>query len=394
MVLQLSYEQAAGLLARYHFTPTDLAGVFERLGTVQYDPLSPVGRNPDLVLQARVHDYQVDDWQAHTYNQRFVYDAWDKQACLVPVSDWPLRALIRQRYRPYHDRDVLLSEVEKTSSILAALDERGPLSSLDFEHQVSDDNNSWYGATMARRILRSLWASGEIVTHHRRAGRHYYDRSSRVIPAEYFNQPPLLDEAAYSRWIIGRRHQAVGLLRTGAEATVWSSCGGSALRKQALRELVEAGSITPVQIGEKQLLYYAYTEALKQLDEAPLPARVLFLGPLDSLLWDRKSLQQIFGFDYLWEVYKPEHLRKWGYYVLPVFYGQRFVARLDSHLEKGIWIIERWWWEADVTPDEQLLQALQEAMAQFLQYLRADGLRAAEGVDQHVLRVVQKVSRS
>jgi hypothetical protein len=68
------------LLARYHFAPTDLPRVFERLGTVQYDPLNPVGHNPDLVLQARVPGYRVDDWQALAYEQRLVYDAWDKQA--------------------------------------------------------------------------------------------------------------------------------------------------------------------------------------------------------------------------------------------------------------------------------------------------------------------------
>jgi hypothetical protein len=67
--LQLSREQARGLLARYHFAPTDLPGVFEHLGTVQYDPLNPVGRNPDLVLQARVPGYRVDDWQALAYSQ-------------------------------------------------------------------------------------------------------------------------------------------------------------------------------------------------------------------------------------------------------------------------------------------------------------------------------------
>src|SRR5438309_650089 len=88
MSLHISREQAARLLAHYHFTPTDLPGVFEHLGTVQYDPLNPVGRNPDLVLQARIPGYQVDDWQKAAYNDRLIYDSWDKMACLVRVSDW------------------------------------------------------------------------------------------------------------------------------------------------------------------------------------------------------------------------------------------------------------------------------------------------------------------
>ncbi|HEX7735300.1 MAG TPA: hypothetical protein VF458_10555 [Ktedonobacteraceae bacterium] len=82
MTLQLSREQARRLLANYHFCPTDVPGVFERLGTVQYDPLNPVGRNPDLVFQARVPGYRVDDWQALAYGQRLIYDTWDKQSSL------------------------------------------------------------------------------------------------------------------------------------------------------------------------------------------------------------------------------------------------------------------------------------------------------------------------
>ena len=80
MTIQLSREQARRFLVAYHFTQTDLSGVFARLGTVQYDPLNPVGRNTDLVLQARIPGYRVDDWQKVAYTDRLVYDAWDKQA--------------------------------------------------------------------------------------------------------------------------------------------------------------------------------------------------------------------------------------------------------------------------------------------------------------------------
>ena len=168
----------------------------------------------------------------------------------------------------------------------------------------------------------------------------------------------MLDQETYLRWILTRRVQAMGLLPRTAEATIWSSCGDSAQNKHALAQLVAEGILTPVHIGEKSLPYYMLTSTLNLLDAAPLEPRMLLLGPLDSMLWDRKTLRYIFDFDYIWEVYKPEHLRRWGYYVLPVFYGDRFVARIDSRLEKGIWTITHWWWEADVVPDAEMLAAL------------------------------------
>ena len=393
MTLDISREQARRFLALYHFTPTNVAGTMERLATVQYDPLNPVGRNSDLVFQARVPGYQVDDWQKVAYSDRLIYDAWDKQACLVPVSDWPMRALIREKYRPYHDREILQAEAEIASGILETIDARGPLSSLEFEdRQRVGADHSWYGQTRVKRIMRSLWASGLLVTHHRKNGRHYYERPERVIPAQHYQGTPLLDVEEYLRWIISRRQQAMGLLPRSAEAAIWCSCGTGAENKVALSQLMEAGVLTLLRVGEKAVPYYILTSTLDLLD-APLPApRMLFLGPLDSMLWDRKTLRYIFDFDYVWEVYKPENLRRWGYYVLPVFYGDRFVARVDSRLEKGIWTIARWWWEPDVTPNAGMLDAVRDAAERFMRYLHADGVVVGEGVDQAVRQAILEVA--
>jgi uncharacterized protein YcaQ len=130
----------------------------------------------------------------------------------------------------------------------------------------------------------------------------------------------LLDEDAYHRWIVARRFQAVGLLRPTSEQSIWSACGDGENRKRAIAQLVEEGTLTPVHVGEKKWLYYMPTSALPLLDTEPPEPRVLFLGPLDSILWDRKAISQLFDFDYMWEVYKPPEQRRWGYYVLPVFY--------------------------------------------------------------------------
>ena len=384
MPLTLSRAEARRFLATYHFTPTDVRGVFARLGTVQYDPLNPVGRNPDLVLQARVPGYQVDDWQQTAYTDRLIYDAWDKQACLVPVSDWPLRARIRASRSTWSPL-VLAEEAAAVEVALAELDTRGPLSSLEFEDQSHfTDRAAWYGPKRIKHILRVLWDRGLIVTHHRRGGRHYYDRAGRVIPPEHFNAPPLLDEAEFTRWIVARRAQAMGLLRPTGEASIWSGCGAAATRASALQALVELGTLTPVQVSEngaKSWSAYLPTSALPVLN-APAPTpRVIFIAPLDSLLWDRRAATLLYDFEYTWEVYKPEAQRRWGYYVLPVFYGDRFVARLDSRLERGIWTISRWWWEPDVTPTPELLAALRAAASAFLGYLHAKGASVAAGID-------------
>src|SRR5260370_3598161 len=102
MTLHISREQARRFLALYHFTPTDIAGTIERLSTVQYDPLNPVGRNPDLVFQARIPGYQVADWQNPAYTARLLYHASHTIPCLAPLRDCPTRAFIPAKHRPHH----------------------------------------------------------------------------------------------------------------------------------------------------------------------------------------------------------------------------------------------------------------------------------------------------
>jgi uncharacterized protein YcaQ len=79
---------------------------------------------------------------------------------------------------------------------------------------------------------------------------------------------------------------------------------------------------------------------------------VAFLAPLDPLCWDRDLLRRLFDFDYVWEVYVPEAKRRWGYYVLPILYGDRLVGRIEPRLNRraGTLDIVGLWWEAGFDP--------------------------------------------
>ena len=358
--------------------------MISRLGSVQYDPLNVVGRNPDLVFGARVPGYCVDDWQQSAYRERLMYDAWDKQACLVPISQWGMRAPIRSHYLAWHDRTILDEHPEAVAATLAEIDTRGPLSSLEFEDRsrVSGDN-PWLGPTRVKRILRALWLRGLLVTHHRGAGRHYYDRPERVIPRSYLDAlAPSLDE--YHRWIVLQRHRAVGLLRRGADASIWSATGDARTRLGAIDDLVSARELVPLRIENGTSLYHLPANALQLLNmRAPEPTAV-FMAPLDNMLWDRNSIEHIYGFRYVWEVYKKTADREWGYYVLPVLCGDRFVARFDSRMEGRTWTITGWWWEQNVVPDGETLALISGAAGRFARYLRARSLRFAPSLDKNL----------
>ena len=106
-------------------------------------------------------------------------------------------------------------------------------------------------------------------------------------------------------------------------------------------------------------------------------AQAALIAPLDNLLWDRRFVQALFDFSYVWEVYKPAAERIYGYYVLPVLYGDRFVARFEPQRDEqsGDLVVKGWWWEPGVTPSAPMRRALRDCFRGFLRYLGADALR-------------------
>lgn len=375
--LTLSKADARRLLANHHFEQTTPHGVFERFGSIQFDPLKPVGSNHDLVLQARVPTYKIDDWQTLAYQERFIYDGWDKQASLVPMKDWPYRRIYHQWHDSWWREKILDTHPEVVKIVIAELKRRGPLTGAAFEHQVhvKDWEGSWYGPKLTKNVLRALWHTGKVLTHSRKNGHHVYDLAERIVPKEILKAKAVSDRKSLE-FLTKLRHQAVGLLRPGASAEVWSFHIPGVERRQIIENLVAKKELVKVDV--EGVTFHALPKTLGMLG-ASLKPRMMFVAPLDQIVWDRKAVAHLFDFEYLWEVYVPEPKRKWGYYVLPVFYKDSFVARIDSRLSKGVWNVLSWKWEGKPTPE--MFGALKDTVYNFRTYLGAESINLPKGLD-------------
>ncbi len=125
-------------------------------------------------------------------------------------------------------------------------------------------------------------------------------------------------------------------------------------------------------------------EAVKAGKHATPQAAII--GALDNLMWDRNLVRRIFDFDYIWEVYKPAFKRKYGYYVLPVVYGDRFVARFDPSFDKKKreFTISNWWWEEGIHPDDEMGAALVTCFQEFMRYLDANSIQLGDKVSEEL----------
>jgi uncharacterized protein YcaQ len=136
--------------------------------------------------------------------------------------------------------------------------------------------------------------------------------------------------------------------------------------------------------GQSYMLRAADVPLLEAAGNPSLsPASVTFLAPLDNLLWHRDMLRKLFDFDYTWEVYTPAVKRKYAHYVLPVLYGEGFIARAELLYERKstTLVLRNWWWEDGITPDEPMESAIAAGLSHFARYLEAKAIRLDSPAD-------------
>ena len=346
-----------------------------------------MGRNVDLVFQSRLADYRVDQWEQAVYGTapRSYYDAWDKQACVVPVSDWPERRLYHAYFDGIWRPRVLAPYPEAVEKVEGTIRERGPSSAADLadlDLPGSDDGGrkgSWFGPRLINHVLKALWFTGRLVTHHRKNGRHVYAPADAVVPDEILARPPDPPQQTLE-WLVLRRHQSAGLLRPGAGKPVFSLPPENAPLRSIIQGLVERGDLVPIEV--EGVLFHGVREQIEMFaNDGPSTGAVRFLAPLDSLLWDRKAVRHLYEFDYVWEVYKPAEKRIYGYYVLPVMYGTELVGRVEfTRKATGALSATAWWEERHEARlrDDEFLGDLADALRRFRVYAGADEVVAEE----------------
>jgi uncharacterized protein YcaQ len=349
-----------------------------RVGCIQFDPLDIVGRNPELVLQSRIDNYSPAMLEELLYVDRRLVDGWDKMMAIYRTEDWP------NFY--YRQREAALKSTRRQSDVVQevmpevrqSIQERGPLSSIDLEHDRKVDW-PWGPTRLAKVALENLFYLGELVIHHKVHTRRVYDLASRHISEEILNSPdPHATQEQYHDWHISRRIGGTGLL--WVNPALWRGVyeAGSAASLAAIKRLIKKGEVKELRVEDVGKPLFMRSIDMPEL-EAVIESNndivcAAIIAPLDNLMWARELINALFDFKYRWEVYKPVAERKYGYYVLPVLYGDRFVARFEPGRDKkrGALIIKNWWWEAGVGKSEEMCGALQDCFARFLKYLGTD----------------------
>lgn len=359
---------------------------------LQLDPLQTLARSQDIALHSRVLDYAPGLWEEVTYQQRKFFD-WGGWLAVRPMEELPHWRVVMRRERdgdPDCDSRIQKSgrdHADAVNEMRAVLHARGVISNRDFAMATRTRTSSYRGRKDSSLALYYLWRTGEVMTHHRENFERVYALTERVAPAH------LIQESADAdRFLIKKEVSFAGLSRINRTSDAFQRGIPFSRADKLCEAMLADGDLIEVTVEGWKATHYALADdapLLAELSAGRIPAawapietdtaeEVVFLAPLDPVS-ARGRAKLLFDFDYVWEVYKPAHQRQYGYYTLPVLWGDRLVARFDSLFDRisSTFLIRGLWLEdATLGGDEAFAGALARGFARFATFLGAETVDA------------------
>ena len=377
--LNLTNEQARnfillkqGLMGDYKFSGKQgVCDFILQTGCIQFDPIDVCGKNAELNLQSRVRGFTKEMLYELLYVDRKLVDYFDKNLAILSVEDWKYFARTRQYHRENgRCRDKVNSLMEQVKGIIR---EKGYASSKDIGFNEKVD---WYWSptTLSRSVLETLYFRGDLIIHHKEGTIKHYALAEEYFSPEILEaEDPNQTDFDFMKWQVLRRIGAIGLL-WNKPSDAWLGIDGlkADCRNIVFSDLVREKKILECHVeGIPNPLYYRMEdESLIQAVQTTkdFKKRMEFIAPLDNFMWDRKLIQSLFGFGYKWEIYTPIDQRKYGYYVLPVLYGNRFIGRLEAVTEKKKLVVKNFWGEQGMKWNRALQKSFEQRLLKFAQF--------------------------
>jgi uncharacterized protein len=294
--------------------PTDLVDVVDRLTVLQIDPTAAIAPSADLVLWSRLGStYDPADLTRALEHHRTVVET---VAYIRPPRDLPA-VIAENRDAAIHPS--VAAWLEKNEpfrrDIIALLAEKGPLLSRHIPDTSIEPwpSSGWTNNRNVTKMLEILALRGHIAISGRKGRQRYWDLPERIYPADL----PTLDLDAAVRHRNERRLAALGIARsTGPQIPGEPPYVGDAGEEVVVENTPGTWRVHPAYVGRE------------------FEGRTALLSPFDRLIHDRVRAEQLFGFEYILEMYKPKDKRRWGYFALPVLHGDRLVGKLDATADR------------------------------------------------------------
>ena len=348
-----------GLLHRFPFGQGSAGTLraIERLGYVQIDTISVIERTHHHTLRQRVQAYAPTHLDALVATGQ-VFEYWSHAAAFLPMRDFRF-SLPRKMAIAAGERHWFQPDTRMMAYVRDRIRAEGPLMARDFQHAQPAGN--WYSWKPAKVALEHLFMQGDLMVRERRGFQKVFDLSERVLPPGLDLRVP--DAREMAEHLVTRFLEAHGL-GSAPEMGYLRRPDRKSHIPNVLQAWVAEGKLTRLSVPESPEPYYAFSTQLESIPRRGGSPHLRLLSPFDNSLIQRQRVQRLFGFEYQLECYVPAERRRYGYYVLPILWGDRLVGRLDPQADRrhGILHLHGLWLEEALPEDffAALAQALRD----------------------------------
>lgn len=374
MTESLSKKQAQKLILLNHQVQplkgiTATLNAINKLGYVQIDTISVIIRAHHHTLWNRVKDYSPNHLEQLQKN-RDIFEYWSHAAAYLPIGDYrfclPKMQHMLNNEKPWHRQ---AKKIKK--HVLSRIRDEGPLQSKDFEDE-ENQTNGWWDWKPAKQALELLFLQGKLMISHRNNFQKVFDLTERVLPSTIVTTPPTEEE--YARYLIFKFLNANGI---GNEAEFgYLRRGMSKAIKKAIQNLLENKELIQVSVEGRN--YYTIASALTLLNQRLPVKKVKILSPFDNLIIQRKRLSILFDYDYQLECYVPKNKRKYGYFCLPILWGNQFVGQIDLKADRKnkLLIIQNQFIENKMMTHQAFTQSIEQVLTSFAKFNGCEQIQA------------------
>jgi uncharacterized protein YcaQ len=335
--------------------PADLLDVARRLTFIQNDSTAAVAPSADLVAWSRLGRSYTPAQLSDALRDRTLIELRgmirpkaDLALYRAEMAEWPGRGDV-PRWRRAQSEWVQANDAFRRY-VLDRLECDGPLTSRDLPDTcaVPWRSSGWNNNRNVSMMLEFLEQRGEVASTGQRRGRdRLWDLASRIFP----DDPPVPAEDAL-RVRNQRRLASLGIARpVGPECPVEPADVGEVGERAVIAGVKGEWRVDPAQLNR------------------PFEGRAALLSPLDRLVYDRKRMTEIFEFDYQLEMYKPAAKRRWGYFALPILYGDRLVGKLDATADRDAGALRVHAVHADLDWTKRMAGEIDEEIDELAQWL-------------------------
>ena len=348
----------------------------QRLGFVQIDTISVVARAHHHTFWSRVSGYREE--QVNRLIARGeAFEYWSHAAAFLPMRDYRFSLPAMRAFRNGEQRWERSREPRVMREVLDRIRHEGPLRARDFT-DPRRGASGWWDWKPAKGALEQLFMQGDLMCVRRDGLEKVYDLTERVLPADADTREPTVEEHA--------RHLLASTLRAHGVAVprafTYGICLGSrnAPTRAALRALlqqgVHSGTLAAVQ-GPDGNHYYARPETLEQRSRKPADV-VRILSPFDNSIIQRDRALGLFDFDFQLECYVTEAKRRWGYFCLPLLFGDRFAGRMDCKAHRATGVFEIRHLHLESSPGEAFDAAFSESVMDYARFTGCDAVEVSK----------------